>query len=163
MTFVEVALVLIYTSVLLIKACDVSSEVCSQFGFGSSSSGAARTAPLPCVKPPPRPSFKVRGRKRMPWRMVSVGVYLFFLFFGLAMVLLQLLFAAARLYAAGYIPRIILVAATHSVSPTTVIQNVIARRHAGSTPYSARGVNGRRGQKGREVGGGGVDGARAEE
>jgi len=93
MTLVEVALVLVYTSVLLIKACDVSSEVCSQFGFGSSSS----------------------------------GVYLFFLFFGLAMVLLQLLFAAARLYAAGYIPRIILVAATHSVSPTTVIQNVIAR------------------------------------
>jgi hypothetical protein len=39
MYLVEFSLVLIYTSVLLIKSCDVSAAVCSNFGFGETADG----------------------------------------------------------------------------------------------------------------------------
>jgi hypothetical protein len=39
MTFIELILIVIYTCVLLIKACSLSTDVCSTFGFGESSEG----------------------------------------------------------------------------------------------------------------------------
>jgi|EP00966_Prymnesium_polylepis_P219507 hypothetical protein len=41
MIFIDLGLVLIYTSVLLIKACDASAEVCAAYGLGSTSDGDA--------------------------------------------------------------------------------------------------------------------------
>eukprot|EP00966_Prymnesium_polylepis_P300399 6942051-Prymnesium_polylepis.1 len=42
MTLVHLSLVLVYTCVLLVKACDASAEACALFGFGTTSKGAAR-------------------------------------------------------------------------------------------------------------------------
>ena len=39
MILVELTLVLVYTSVLLIKACDTSAEVCKTFGLGDAADG----------------------------------------------------------------------------------------------------------------------------
>ena len=39
MILVELTLVLVYTSVLLIKACNTSTEVCRTFGLGDTSDG----------------------------------------------------------------------------------------------------------------------------
>jgi hypothetical protein len=80
---IDLALILIYLCVLLIKSCDMSSvgvgvlrdlevdqlgkAVCDTYGFGDSPS----------------------------------GVYLFFVFFGLGMLFLQLLIMASNLWVAG--------------------------------------------------------------
>jgi hypothetical protein len=61
---IELALIAVYICVLLIKACDLSSEVCATFGFGDEAD----------------------------------GIYVFFIFFGIGMLLLQLLLAAANLW-----------------------------------------------------------------
>ena len=94
MVVIELALVLTYMCVLLIKSCDISGEVCATYGFGDDSS----------------------------------GLYLFFVFFGLSMVLLQFVIAVVRLYVAGYVPKILLVARAHSVSPWTITKRVMIRR-----------------------------------
>ena len=39
MTYVELALILVYICVLLVKICNKSAESCLTFGFGSSASG----------------------------------------------------------------------------------------------------------------------------
>lgn len=39
MHLIELGLIFVYTCVLLIKACELSSQVCSTFGFGSSANG----------------------------------------------------------------------------------------------------------------------------
>ena len=48
---IELSLILIYTCVLLIKTCGLSSAVCSTFGFGDDAQGEHRVArtivPLP--------------------------------------------------------------------------------------------------------------------
>ena len=124
---VGLALILIYTCVLLIKSCDMSAALCSTFGFGSS----------------------------------AEGLYLFFLFFGLAMILLQLIIGCMKLYFTGHVrrwhsnqrcqhgstshfplfdftrelalpaaqlPKIVLVARAHGMSPMQILQKVAARR-----------------------------------
>jgi len=107
---IDLALILIYLCVLLIKSCDMSSvgvgvlrdlevdqlgkAVCDTYGFGDSPS----------------------------------GVYLFFVFFGLGMLFLQLLIMASNLWVAGYVPKILLVAQSHSVPPSQVIRKVLSRR-----------------------------------
>ena len=66
-TLSDLALVLVYFAVLVIKTCDAASAACRPYGFGDD----------------------------------SKGVFLFFLFFGLAVLLLQLIFeVAALLYGA---------------------------------------------------------------
>eukprot|EP00966_Prymnesium_polylepis_P111614 2581930-Prymnesium_polylepis.1 len=46
-TLMDFALVLVYVSVLLIKACESSVEVCKAFGFGETAEGASSHAPNP--------------------------------------------------------------------------------------------------------------------
>ena len=60
MVSIELALILVYICVLLIKSCDMSPALCKTFGFGES----------------------------------PAGLYLFFVFFGLTVVLLQLVMEA---------------------------------------------------------------------
>jgi hypothetical protein len=64
MAFVEVGLVLTYTCVLLIKVCELSTTVCSAFGFGGTTD----------------------------------GLFLFFLLFGLSILLAQVLIGCAHFY-----------------------------------------------------------------
>ena len=64
MALVELALVLVYTCVLLIKSCQSSPATCSDYGFGDAN-----------------------------------GLYLFFIFFGLSLLLSLLIIALTKLYA----------------------------------------------------------------
>lgn len=41
MTLIELALILIYVCVLLIKSCEYSRDVCSTYGFGETADGEA--------------------------------------------------------------------------------------------------------------------------
>jgi hypothetical protein len=140
MAFAGLALVLVYTCVLLIKSCDMSSvstafqfqaravasAVCSTYGFGDTSEGGTQTvlnrSPLALESYNLDTDFTSQ-------RPARTGIYLFFLFFGLSTLILQLLIGATRFVTEGYAPRIILVARAHSISPQVIIQRVIARRH----------------------------------
>jgi hypothetical protein len=55
------------------------------------------------------------------------GVYLFFIFFGIAMLALQFFVCAIKLWSAGYVPRIVLLARSHSMSPLTILRKLSAR------------------------------------
>eukprot|EP00966_Prymnesium_polylepis_P219257 5072914-Prymnesium_polylepis.1 len=94
MALVELALILIYTCVLVIKTCQYDAEICSSYGFGTNAN----------------------------------GVYLFFIFFGLSMLLVLLVVAVINLVLLGYVPKIILVGRAHGVSPSTVFMKVVSRR-----------------------------------
>ena len=94
MALIELALILIYTCVLLIKTCEESATVCELYGFG-------------------------RNPK---------GVYLFFIFFGLSMLLVLLIVACTNLYVTGNLPKVLLVAQAHSVPLSTIVQRVSARK-----------------------------------
>jgi hypothetical protein len=59
---------------------------------------------------------------------LPAGVYLFFIFFGATMIVLQLILGLMQVVSEGYAPKIVMVARAHSVSPWTIIQNVVARR-----------------------------------
>ena len=56
------------------------------------------------------------------------GIYMFFVFFALAILIVQSFVAAMRLWVAGYVPKIFLVASAHAVSPSAIIQRVLLRR-----------------------------------
>jgi hypothetical protein len=56
------------------------------------------------------------------------GVYLFFIFFGLVMLLLLIIAASFKLWVTGRVPKILLVAFAHSVSPMTILRKVLMRR-----------------------------------
>eukprot|EP00966_Prymnesium_polylepis_P135653 3135850-Prymnesium_polylepis.2 len=58
----------------------------------------------------------------------SIGLFIFFLSFGLSLLLLLLLIVCMRLSIEGYAPRAVLLARAHSVSPTTVLRRVLARK-----------------------------------
>ena len=57
-TLLDLALVLVYTSVLLIQACDSSEEVCKAFGLGETAEGAPAASTCCCAgfaQPPRQP------------------------------------------------------------------------------------------------------------
>jgi hypothetical protein len=54
MTMIQLSLVLVYTSCLVIKTCDVSADACAMFGFGATSKGDANAAPLQSCSLPSR-------------------------------------------------------------------------------------------------------------
>jgi len=94
MITIQLALILTYVCILVIKACHTSVDVCKAFGFGDNAD----------------------------------GVFLFFILFGISMLLLLLLVSAINLYAAGSVPLILVVATAHGVSPWSILQTVFARR-----------------------------------
>ena len=93
-TLLQLALLLVYLSVLLLKVCYASAHTCASFGFGSS----------------------------------GVGVYLLLVFFSLGLVLFLLALAVAHLYLTGNVPRFILIAREHSISPSVLLWRVAVRR-----------------------------------
>jgi len=56
------------------------------------------------------------------------GVYQFFVFFGISMLLVHLSLGVGKLWITGYVPKILLVAKAHSVPPQTIFLRVCARR-----------------------------------
>jgi hypothetical protein len=58
----------------------------------------------------------------------SKGVYLFFLFFGLGMLVLQLVIGLVNLWITGRVPTVLLIAKAHSMSPTTIMKRVLVRK-----------------------------------
>lgn len=58
----------------------------------------------------------------------SEGVYLFFVFFALAIILMQLVIGLCNLWYAGHVPKLILVARSHTISPWKIFRRLLARR-----------------------------------
>ena len=62
MLSIELALLLIYTCVLVVKVCDMSSSVCATFGFGGDAKGIVRcrgsNRGYPIQRVPSRPVFR---------------------------------------------------------------------------------------------------------
>jgi hypothetical protein len=93
-TLIEQVLITIYLCVLLIKSCNLNSEVCTKFGFGETAD----------------------------------GLYVFFIFFALAMLLLHLAIGLLNLWFAGQVPQLVLVARSHSVSLSSILKTLARRR-----------------------------------
>jgi hypothetical protein len=129
MIFIDLGLVLIYTSVLLIKACDASAEVCAAYGLGSTSDGDAvglqliDSWMLRWVGALARVTSSVRAALRTAPRL-----FLLFLFFALALMASLLVIAAFKLYFTGNVPKTLLVARVHGVSVPHIVKTVAARR-----------------------------------
>ena len=129
MTLVELALILIYTCALLIKACDTSAAICRTFGFGDTGRGddcpqaachLQCTSPAAVVASPELAFYTHLRAHEVPFD--SAGVYLFFIFMGLGMLVLQLLIGITNMFITGHVPTLLLVAQAHSMSPSTVIK-----------------------------------------
>ena len=106
MMLAEVSLILVYLCVLLIKSCDFSS-----------------------VRRTERDDELAKAVcKTYGFGETSSGVFQFFIFFGLSMVLLQFILGGSKLWIEGYVPRIILMTRAHSISPSTIIKRLISRR-----------------------------------
>jgi len=56
------------------------------------------------------------------------GLYLFFIFFGLVLLLVQIIIGAVTLYTTGYVPTIIQMAKTHSVAPSLILRRLALRK-----------------------------------
>mmetsp|Transcript_86037 Transcript_86037/g.257812 ORF Transcript_86037/g.257812 Transcript_86037/m.257812 type:complete len:1403 (-) Transcript_86037:178-4386(-) len=68
----------------------------------------------------------------------ATGVYLYFIFFALGMLLLLIILAVVNLYVTGRMPMILLVARAHGVSLPTIIKRVASRRVGNVTRKIAR-------------------------
>ena len=118
MTLVMLALILMYTCALLIKLCEMAPDVCVTFGFGGTANGVLHACP--------HMRDQMLSEGVHPLR--NSGVYLFFIFFAIAMLLLLLVIYIANLYVAGRVPKFLLAARAHGVPPWTILRNVLARR-----------------------------------
>jgi len=94
MVVAQLALIFLYTCVLLVKSCNFSENVCSSFGFGNSVD----------------------------------GLYLFLFIFAISMIGLMFLVGLAVLWMEGYVPRFLLVARAHSVSPFGILITALKLR-----------------------------------
>jgi hypothetical protein len=85
-TLSHLALILVYTCVLAIKTCEFSPEACSSYGFGSSAEG---------VRAHPERAFLLMLTD-VPFfgHLALAGFFLFFIFFGISMLIFQLAFEA---------------------------------------------------------------------
>jgi hypothetical protein len=146
MGLIELALLLLYVCVLLIKSCDLESvqvdpevttialqaalrSTCRGYGFGDTASGA------PCRIEPARSLYAnlclcfmtvplLCDLRPVAWQ----GVVEFFIFFGLSLLVLQPVMLALRYSSADYVPKVVLLALSHSVAPSLIVKRVISRR-----------------------------------
>lgn len=72
MTGIQLALILIYTCVLLLKTCSMSSAVCSTFGFGHTSQGAREHTQIEHEHASFPSLFTVMVHKSIPRRSVHL-------------------------------------------------------------------------------------------
>ena len=136
---VEVGLLLIYICVLLIKTCNESEAVCSMYGLGESPRGKTSELAASWLSVMPLVNIAVMLHDRPisnPLTIIEVlirslvhtaDVYIFFLYFGLSMICLQLLIGLVNLWTEGRLPKILLIARAHAISPRTLIKRVAIR------------------------------------
>ena len=67
-------------------------------------------------------------RKRHLSTLSLSGVFVFFIVYALGLLLVLLVIAIMRLYYAGYVPKVLLIANAHSVPVSKIIQRVVSRR-----------------------------------
>ena len=79
-TLSHLALILLYTCVLAIKTCELSADACRSYGFGASANGARTSATLSLAQLYHRTC------------LVLVGLFIFFIVFGLLMLVFQLVY-----------------------------------------------------------------------
>ena len=90
-----------------------------------------------------RPTLCDRGKHSLPWlekrlgaacpsvrpsTAPHAGIYLFFVFFAVSLLVIHLVFGLVRLWLEGVMPKILLVARAHSMSPQTIVRRVLARK-----------------------------------
>jgi hypothetical protein len=63
-------------------------------------------------------------------RVCAAAMFLFFIFFGSAMLTLLLSIGCVRIWVEGHMPKIVLIARAHSISPSTILRKVFMRRQA---------------------------------
>ena len=104
----QVALILAYMCVLVIKSCDMSS-------VGTAQRASKDVAKAIC---------STYGLGETP-----TDLYVLFIFFGLALLLVLLVVSLVRFWVEGHVPAILLVARAHSMSPTKIVRRIWIRRH----------------------------------
>jgi hypothetical protein len=124
---VQLALIVTYTCALIINTCNASSAICSMYGLGETASGAGRSMSQTRGECSHSASATIPRFHTLP---AVAGLYVFFVFFGLGMVLFLLIVSALKLYLTGNAPTLLLVAQAHGVPLSTIISRVSARRCA---------------------------------
>lgn len=146
---------LVYLSVLLVKSCDVSTEICEMYGLGGTSAdvyiffvcfAVSRTLKYPqlcvyflancghsswCVY---LPLFVMHTVNRVTVRTESgcdSNAHHVFFLSQLALLLLLLVVGLANLWFTGRVPKIILVAREHSVPPSAIVYRLAQRELSG--------------------------------
>ena len=124
MTVIQLALLILYVCVLLIKSCNMSAMVCASYGFGDTASGE-----LPTVTMTPRVLPQAASARRTALALLPLaGVYQFFVLFALILLICQLFVGVITMWMTGRVPKIFLICNAHMVSPGTIAQRVIVRR-----------------------------------
>eukprot|EP00966_Prymnesium_polylepis_P216494 5011926-Prymnesium_polylepis.2 len=112
----EGALVLTYFAALLIKSCDIAPNVCPNYGFGETADGERRSFAHVHSRPSYRRTVTRQASPNIhPVAAPASGIYIFFIFFALALLMLLLVTTVVRLYYAGYVPKIFLGKAAHTL------------------------------------------------
>ena len=106
----ELSLIVVYVCVLLVKSCDMSA-VASEY-----QKDAQKVSKAICAT--------------YGFGDTADGIFLFFVFFGLTMLALQLIIGFASLGIESFVPKILLVARAHSISPWTIFCKVMRRKYA---------------------------------
>ena len=115
MMLAQFGLVLVYLCALLIKTCNESSVLCATFGFGDSTgvstrfdSGRLRCTPALALLHAASTALRALSSNAVLdgtfctfSLLLCAGIYLFFLFFGLALLLMQLVVMLMRLWIEG--------------------------------------------------------------
>ena len=109
---------------------DRSRELCATFGLGDTAKGAE----LSLLDE--RRGFATSLLSQWYHGLIDrlylcamiAGLYLFFIFFGLVMLSLQIIVGALILYTTGHVPTIIQLARTHSVAPSLIVRRVASRK-----------------------------------
>jgi hypothetical protein len=97
-----------------------SRAVCATFGFGDTAKGDERLL-FPHT-------FRALLHRLLLLCKLITGLYLFFIFFGLVLLLVQIIIGAVTLYTTGYVPTIIQMAKTHSVAPSLILRRLALRK-----------------------------------
>jgi hypothetical protein len=97
----------------------IAKGICKTYGFGETAEGEPKQSRAQnCTQP-----------TTLTAGVLATGIFIFFVIFGVVMVLLQLIFGVARLGVESFVPKVLLVARAHSLSPFTVVRNAMACRY----------------------------------
>jgi hypothetical protein len=111
-----------------------SSALCTTFGFGSDAKGEAECHNSELAPPPSHMSLGLSWG-HLTGFVSRAGIYIFFVTFGLCMLVLLLACVIVRFWFEGYSPKVVLMARAHATSPIKIIQLALAQRRG--LPHSS--------------------------